>query len=101
MSALQTITQSLQCPELQLLHRSFGLAQLLRDFSNAPLLHKARKDHAPLLAGKLLDHAKKLRSLFEVLLFSFRARLRAFFPAGHLARGSFPLVDNQICRNPH
>jgi lipopolysaccharide biosynthesis regulator YciM len=55
MCTLHLRSQLLQRAELQLLHRSFALSELLRNFSNALLLDETSKDYAALFSRKFLD----------------------------------------------
>src|SRR5579864_8772046 len=97
MCALQAFAQFLQCAELQLLYRSFRPAQLLRNLSNAPLLHEALVNHSPLLTGKLPDHPKQPGPRFQLFLLRFCAGFRVILPRRCLAGGPLRVIDHQVC----
>src|SRR5215467_8500111 len=59
--------QAFQSAELKLLDRSFASSKLLRNLTNASLLHEALEDHAPLVGGKPVYESKQPRLVLYLL----------------------------------
>src|ERR1700693_383305 len=99
---LQARPQTAQGPELQLLHRALGLANLPRHFLYAFLLHKSQHYYSPLLRRQRVDQAKQHCPAFY--FFEFRGLgLRGFnlsrFIRHLLPVRSLPAIRNQIRGN--
>src|SRR5947207_15823233 len=73
--ALHLRTQFFERPELKLLHCALTASELLRDFTNTPLLHKTFNDDPALIRGKLMELANELRTMFDRGHFYERCRL--------------------------
>src|SRR5580700_9062700 len=94
--------QSAEGAELQLLHGTFGLADLTRHFFNAVLLHEPQHDYAALFGGQRIDQTKQRRPAFHFFKFGAGGgngidqlrRIRYIFAALAL-----PAVRNQIRGN--
>ena len=54
MATLHLGAQSLESPELELLHRAFAAAELLRYFANAFFVNEAPEDHLSLVGWELI-----------------------------------------------
>src|SRR5580700_6208640 len=94
--------QSAEGAELQLLHGTFGLANLPRHFFNAFLLHEPQHDYAPLFGGQRIDQTKQRRPAFHFFKFGAgggngidQLRLTRYI----FAALALPAVRNQIRGN--
>src|ERR1700730_2695738 len=99
MCTLHQRSQLLQRAKLQLLHRSFALSELLRDFPNTPLLDETLKYHVSLLRRKLFNQSKQPCSSLSSLVLRSGAQLRWVIDIHRLARRVFQLIKNRVRRN--
>jgi hypothetical protein len=101
MATLHLHPQALQRAELKLLYGAFATGQLLRNFTNASLLHKTLQDHPALVFGKVFDQPKQASPMFDRLEIRLDARFGRFSRAGcEFSGGALGLIRYGVGGNP-
>src|SRR5712692_3595969 len=93
-------SQLIERAELKLLHCPLGASKLLRNFMDAPLLHKTLPDDAALIGGQPVHEAEEPGALFDFLKVYSRTNFGRIVEAGQLSRGALRPVGDRIGRDP-
>jgi hypothetical protein len=101
MATLHSRPQALESAVLKLLHGAFAPGQLLRNFTNAFLLHETLEDHPALVFGKVFDQSKQASPMFDCLQIRLNTRFRRCSRAGcNFSGGALGLIRYGIGGNP-